>query len=116
MGGYCAFYYGGAINSRIIAFSPRNSAHPCIGHPKFSQLRFTHLEVKEVARSRHTPLVIMDPNVPEDLKFYTECIEPAYPGTKVVEVHFGGHRVAEALKESGQLSQFIYNYIEGGVL
>lgn len=114
LGGYCALYYGGVINAKILAFSPRNSAHPVIAKGPFSKIKFKHNEIKELPLSCFNPVVLLDPYQDKDLVFYNSCVRPAYPDANVVEVPFGGHRLAEALKEAGCLSSFVCGYVRDG--
>lgn len=44
LGGYAALYYGSSINTKVIAASPKNSAHPFLRgkRTRFEDLEFVH--------------------------------------------------------------------------
>jgi hypothetical protein len=116
IGGYCALYYGGSVNARIIALAPLNSAHPLIGSKRFSHLRWKHRELVAVARGTQEPVVVFDPQLPPDKKFFDELISPAYPNAHVVQLPFAGHTIALALHNSGELKPFLTSIIENGTV
>lgn len=111
VGGYCAIYYGGCINARAIAFSPRNSAHPSVGDRKFSNVNFRHSDIRNTTISTHSPIVIYDPVQDLDRDFVRNYILPAYPCTRLVSMPYAGHLIAEALLELGLLKDFVLRII-----
>jgi hypothetical protein len=116
LGGYCAVYFAGSIGAKAIAISPRNSAHPSIHNPLFSELEFTHSDIIENPKSSISPTVIYDPFQSLDLAFIKDYIIPAYPDTELVTIPYAGHLIAEALLEIGQLKELALSIIEKGVV
>lgn len=116
LGGYCAIYYAGCIGAKAIAISPRNSAHPSIRNPIFSELIFTHQDIIQNPISFFPPTVIYDPFQSVDLSFLYDQILPAYPNTQLIEIPYAGHLIAEALLEIGALKDFTLSIIEGGIV
>lgn len=110
LGGYGAVYYGGSIDARIVAFSPRNSAHPIT---QLSKQKFTHKYIVDNPVSSHTPIIIIDPFEETDFKFLTEGIAPAYKKIQFVNVDNAGHSSFGAVHRSGKLKEFLLNAFSG---
>lgn len=111
LGGYCAIYYAGCINAKAIAISPLNSAHPSISSKRFSELVFSHSDIKDNPKSSYDPIVIYDPLQKVDKDFIELNIISAYPKLNLVELPYAGHLVAEALLETGQLNSLFLSLI-----
>lgn len=116
LGGYCAVYYAGCIGARAIAISPRNSAHPSISNPIFSELSFTHCDIDQTPLSFISPIIIFDPFQEVDLAFIYNYILPAYPNAELHEVPYAGHLIAEALLEIGEIKNIALSIIEYGLV
>lgn len=111
LGGYCAIYYGGCVNAKAIALSPRNSAHHSIRANAFAHIEFSHLNIVDTPRSSYPPLIIYDPKQEIDSRFLHDYILPAYEFARLVEMPFAGHLIAEALLEVGLLKDYILSII-----
>lgn len=112
LGAYAALYYGGAIDARIIASAPKNSAHPLMRKRKFEHVDFSHRELKDVPKSQNEPIVLFDPHREEESAFIEHWVKPAYPQAHYLEHPFAGHTVLNTMQHSGVLKEFITNYLE----
>lgn len=111
LGGYCAIYYGGCINAKAIALSPRNSAHPSIADKQFSSLTFTHTDIINTPLSKETPIIVFDPTQKIDKDFIESYIFPAYPDSILIKLPYASHLVAEALSEVKLLKKLLLGII-----
>lgn len=111
LGGYCAIYYGGCINAKAIALSPRNSAHPSIADKQFSNLIFTHTDIINTPLSKKAPIIVFDPTQKIDKKFIESHILPAHPDSTLVKLPYASHLVAEALSEVKLLKKLLLGII-----
>ncbi|MGP9583384.1 hypothetical protein [Brachybacterium sp. AOP35-5H-19] len=116
LGAYCAIYYGGCVDAKILASAPRNSAHPVIAHPKYKDLIYKHADIPKVPCSSKNPVIFVDPTMAVDMNFIHTMIEPVYPQLKTVEVEYAGHAVLHAIRELGILKRFIVSIIEDDVV
>lgn len=110
LGAYAAIYYAAHIDARIVAFSPRNSAHPVTG---LVEQKFTHSDIADNPVSSHTPIVILDPFENTDFKFLTKAVAPAYKKIQFVHVDNAGHSSFGAVMRSGELKRFLLNIFTG---
>ncbi|MFD1912407.1 hypothetical protein [Halodurantibacterium flavum] len=115
LGGYCAVYYGGIINARIIASAPLNSAHPSIKARNFRGFKFNHIDIIDAPKSSYSPIILFDPHRQVDKMFIDRCIRPAYPDGQYCEFPFAGHTVLETMRNCGVLKEFISSILETGV-
>lgn len=112
LGGYAAFFYGGALDARIIAAAPVFPAWLDRHAGRRINLTIKHPELVDMPRSSKPPFVIYDPLRNLDKTFVDDAIQPAYPDTlRKEEYPLGGHTVLETLKRTGQLS-FVTKLIE----
>lgn len=107
LGGYCAIYYGGVINARIISASPRNSAHPLLRKNHFPELVYKHAEIAQVPRSSKAPFIFVDRHIGADAKFYDHCIRPVYPDAHEIVLPHAGHGAFNLLMEAKLLKQLV---------
>lgn len=105
LGGYAAFYYGGALDARIIAAAPVFPVWLDRFNGKQINLEIKRHELADVPRSSKAPFVLYDPLRNLDKIFVDHAICPAYPHTLRAEKYpLGGHTVLETLKRTGQFS------------
>lgn len=116
LGAYCAIYYGGIINSRIIASAPRNSAHPSVSEKSLSDVIFQHPALNCVPRSVAAPIVLFDPFHSQDVKFIDTWFRPTYPDAILKEFPFAGHSIIEAMFKSKVLKTFILSIWEKDII
>lgn len=114
LGAYAALYYGGAVNAKIIAAAPKNSAHPSMRKRRFSDVAFEHAEIRDNPVSEIPPLLLYDPNREEETGFIESVVSPAYPDAIHYQMPFAGHTVLATMRESGVLKDFITTYIQTG--
>lgn len=105
LGGYASVYFGGAIDAKILAFSPFNSAHPFISKTESELWR--HKEIFHNPISDIRPTVVIDPLQKKDLLFYDRVISPAYPDVELVTFPGGGHNLVKYMNGQGLLKEFI---------
>ena len=121
-GGYAALYFGGIINARILAASPRNSQHPINqglknwNHPENKEsAQFYHAaQLKDVPRSKHSPTVIYDFLASKDHRFVRDWAMPAYDDLIAINVPNSGHRTLDRLKELKTLSTMVRSFVNDG--
>lgn len=106
LGGYCAFYFGGTVDARIVAAAPMLPAWPPLER-KNDQIPVRHVFMSEAPRSTKTPIIVYDPMVKHDQMMLDHMIRPAYPELRLVPIEFGGHEVLETLKRAGLLSHLV---------
>lgn len=106
LGGYCAFYFGGVLDARIVTAAPMLPAWPPLGRLG-DQMQLQHVPLADVPRSSLAPIIIYDPIVAHDQMMIDQMIMPTYPDVRLVPVEFGGHEVLETLKRAGLLSPVI---------
>ncbi|HHC7360603.1 TPA: hypothetical protein ACN30T_004024 [Vibrio parahaemolyticus] len=113
LGGYAALYYSDVLNAKAIAFSPRCSADPLYPNSERFGVVFKHQIMSEKTRySQVSPVVIVDPTVPEDKKFLDNRILPLYPqDINLVKLVGGTHHTARAMLSQGLLKKFVLNII-----
>lgn len=112
LGAYAALYYGGAVNAKIIASAPKNSAHRFMRKRKYSHIKFKHDDLEDAPLSNVSPLVLFDPFREEETNFIENWVKPAYPGAYLMRFPFAGHTVLNTMQQSGGLKDFIKSYIE----
>ncbi|KAA0017497.1 hypothetical protein F0A16_13165 [Salinicola corii] len=110
VGAYAAIYFGGGINARIVAFSPRNSFHPIFN---WQSKKFKHCYLRDTVCSSITPTIIYDPFEKTDHRYVTECIMPAYRKLNVVTLDNCGHTTSLALSQAGLLKGFVLKAFQG---
>lgn len=110
VGAYASLYFGGGINARIVAFSPRNSFHPIF---KWQSKKFKHRYLRDTTRSSITPTIIYDPFEKTDHRYVTECIMPAYRQLNIVTLDNCGHKTSLALSKAGLLKNFVLKAFQG---
>ncbi|MBW7057324.1 hypothetical protein KY389_11570 [Paracoccus bogoriensis] len=121
-GGYAALYFGGAVDARILAASPRNTYHPIRTNawawedgeqPESSDGRFRHrARLKDLPRSSHAPTILYDPRDGRDSALVKRWALPAYPDAKLMHVPNSGHRSLDYLSRIGSLSYFVRSFVE----
>lgn len=112
LGAYAAFYYGGAIDARIIGGAPMFPAWPAFANRAYADLAITHGALTDGPRASRPPVVIFDPLQARDLKMVRDMLEPAYPDLRRVEYRGAGHTVLITLQQSGQLHRLIHTLIQ----
>lgn len=112
LGGYCALYYGGAIDARILAAAPMLPAWRPLKIRRYDGLGITHRDLCEVPRSSAAPVVIYDPERPPDRLLVDQMVMPAYPRARLVPVPFAGHTILMTLAEMRCLKPVILGVIE----
>lgn len=113
IGGYAALYFGGTINARILAASPRNSSHPILSGNLDNTDNFNHIKyLSEVPASSHSPYILYDTRQAKDHRMVENWVLPAYPTAKIIDIPNSGHRSLEKLKKSGTLSTMIKSFVE----
>lgn len=105
LGGYCALYYGGAIDCKIIAASPKNSAHPSFKLKKYDSLHFNH-DFK-MPESKSKAFIIYDPKRGSDRSFIDELVRPVFKNAEYLDLPFAGHAVLHYIKDVGKLKSLI---------
>ncbi|SIS98576.1 hypothetical protein [Paracoccus saliphilus] len=116
-GAYAALYFGGQLNAKIIGFSPRLPVHPYLsGNSEKSINELEHvLDLKDVPKSEHKPIIIYDPMDKIDAKFADHWVHPGYPDAHVYLAPMAGHGVISRLKETGNLKNTIKAMFEGHI-
>lgn len=112
LGAYAALYYGGAIDAKIIASAPKNSAHRFMRKKKYAHIKFKHEDLEDTPLSAANPLVLYDPFREEETKFIEQWVKPAYPNAYLMKFPFAGHTILNTMQQSGVLKHFIKSYIE----
>lgn len=112
LGGYCALYYGGAIDARILAAAPMLPAWKPLKIRRYADLAVTHLPLSEAPRARRAPVVIFDPERAPDQFLVTHMVQPAYPQARLVRIPFAGHTVLMTLAELRCLKPLIKGIVE----
>ncbi|MGP9692333.1 hypothetical protein ACT3S4_10980 [Psychrobacter sp. AOP30-A2-5] len=111
LGGYCALYFGGCINATIIAASPRNSAHPSINDPQFSNLSFVHKCFSELPLTKKPVYIVFDSNIPVDQKFIYEQVMKLYSQPNLLALPDASHAVLTTMLSSGVLQLYMSSII-----
>ncbi|TQS72982.1 hypothetical protein ERN12_04190 [Rhodobacteraceae bacterium] len=114
-GAYAALYFGGKLNAKIIAFSPRHPVHPYLsGETQKSFDDLNHiLDLKDAPLSKHKPIIVFDPFDKIDANFTNKWALPAYPDAHVYFAPNAGHGVVRRMKENGTLKPTITKMFEG---
>lgn len=114
-GGYAALYFGGALDARIMAFSPRNDIHPLISvSEKLTREKFRHRPaLDEVPKSRHRPVCLFDPHQSKDSRLVHQWAAVAYPDALLHPVFGTGHNTIGALQRRGVLSPMAKAFFNG---
>lgn len=107
LGGYCALHYGGILDARIVAASPRNSAHPVTRKKLPNGPVFRHGELSAGPRSSKAPFVFLDRHIGADAEFYDHCIRPAYPDAQPIVLPHAGHGAFMVLMEANVLKKLV---------
>ncbi|CAM3316293.1 hypothetical protein PANO111632_13940 [Paracoccus nototheniae] len=117
LGAWCAFYYGGPINARIIAFSPLNPGHPDYKTNGFAVplLDYAHGDLRSAAISTHCPILAIDPYRQGDVDFTEQFIAPAYQNVIRYEVPYAGHNILDRMRRAGTLKSFVTDALAGQV-
>lgn len=113
LGGYCAIYYGGAINAHILAMSPRIPAHPFIDKlmdQRFKNRGFKHEELENMEKTAGRVCVFYDQNNYIDNHYVDFFLRPVYPVAEYHHVQNSGHYTARALLVSGELKTVALNF------
>lgn len=110
LGGYCALYYGGVINSSIIAAAPKNSADPFFSKKNYWG-NFLHKSLNLIPKTSSSVLVIYDPYREEESRYIDEVVKGIYPSLNEFRLNFSGHKVLNTMRDLGILTEFIKNYI-----
>lgn len=121
-GGYAALYFGGAVNARILAASPRNTYHPIRTNawkweeedkPTDPDGKFTHsARLKDLPRSSHAPTILYDPRDGRDSALVNRWALSAYPDAKLIHLPNSGHKSLDYLSKIGSLSYFLRSFVE----
>ena len=113
LGGYAALYYGGSINARILAASPRMPGHPLVQNEAASIEDFAHhVNLSAVPLSIHTPYVVYDNRQNQDHKLVQRWLKPAYPSVKSLIVPRSGHKSLQRLLDYGTLSRMLRMFVD----
>lgn len=112
LGAYAALYYGGCINSRIIAAAPMFPAWRPMKNRVYADLPIAHKELWEVPKSDHVPVVIFDPKSERDAFIIREMVDKAYPVSRKILVPYSGHTVLVTLSQLGSISKLISGLVE----
>lgn len=116
LGAYCAFYFGSAISSDIIAAAPRLSNHPDFLSGSASSVPFHHdRRLEGPADTSRSATIIFDPLVVKDSRFIFRYVEPAYPTANLSMLPGAGHMVLRAMEKSGVLSRVMPRMISGAI-
>lgn len=107
LGGYCALYYGGAINATIIAASPRNSAHPLIDDNAWREQEFKHESIGSASLTTNPVYIIYDSNIRIDTNFISKVFLPYYPDANVLALPGASHNVLKCMLGSNVLTLYI---------
>ncbi|MDB6453508.1 hypothetical protein [Falsirhodobacter sp. 20TX0035] len=115
VGGYAAIYFGSAIASQIIAFSPRHDGHPTLGRGAAGG-EWTHAEaLTDLAKHEGTATVVFDPADAAAQTLVAQWLQPAYPQAQSQPLFLAGTDTARALDEAGQLVPFLEKSLNGYV-
>ncbi|RDW12787.1 hypothetical protein [Paracoccus thiocyanatus] len=106
LGAYAALYYGGSIDARIIAAAPMLPAWPPLNRVK-DAIPLRHQPLQDAPRSRHAPVLLYDPMVPDDKTMVESMVLPRYPDARAITVEFAGHTILQMLARSGLISQIL---------
>src|SRR5699024_955617 len=113
LGAYQTLYYSSLLNCRILAMAPRLSIHPTYGRRKIIP-KFKMLQNEEMPKNNTIkPIIVYDPKNALDNKYIMEGILPYFPNTQLIELPYAGHSIAPYLKDTGQLKDFVYKFING---
>lgn len=112
LGGYCALYYGGAIDARILAAAPMLPAWRPLKLRRYADLPMTHGELSDMPRASRPPVVIFDPERGPDQFLVDHMVLPAYPKARLVRIPFAGHTVLMTLSELRCLKPLIKGIVE----
>ncbi|CAM3187162.1 hypothetical protein SAMN04488021_12026 [Paracoccus aminovorans] len=112
LGGYCALYYGGVIDARILAAAPMLPAWKPLRIRRYADLEIRHLELAQAPRSSRSPVVLFDPERRQDHFLVNRMVRPAYPDVRLVRIPFAGHTVLLTLAEMRCLKPLIRGIIE----
>lgn len=113
LGGYCAIYYGGAINANILAMSPRIPAHPVINKlmgERFRNSGFYHQDLKKQTKSSKNVSIFYDKNNYIDNYFVEFFLKVSYPRAHYQHIQYAGHYTARALLLSNELKKVAINF------
>lgn len=121
VGAYAALYYGGSIDARILAASPRNTNHPLItakrgpAGGRAGTFPFLHSPtLSSVPRSSVAPVIVCDRMYASDMLMIERWALEAYPDARLIYVPNAGYRTLERLKKAGTLSYLLRQFVSGG--
>ena len=111
-GGYAALYYGGLINARILAASPRNSLHPIHAKNGVVSPEFVHQpSLSDLPLAAHNPIIVYDSVETRDERTVQNWVLPSYPDANVIRVWNAGHMALQKLKKAGSLSRLVGDFM-----
>ncbi|WP_249869255.1 CapA family protein [Oceanobacillus saliphilus] len=113
LGGYCAIYYGGAVDANILALSPRIPAHPVINDlmgKRFKNNGFYHAEINDIKTTSNKVCIFYDKSNYIDNYFINIFLKVAYPQAYYYHVENAGHYTARALLLSDELKNVALNF------
>jgi hypothetical protein len=112
LGGYCALYYGGAIDARVLAAPPMLPDWRPLNILFYADLPMTHAELWDLPHASRPLVVMFDPERPPDQFLVTHMVLPTYPQARLVRIPFGGHAVLLALAKLGCFKPMMMGIIE----
>lgn len=116
LGGYAAIYFSGALDSRVLAFSPRLLPHDYMRgyrvHVEGVPIRHPNITDIALSPKRHT--VIFDPLNGPDKRFVALFCKPEATDWKFVPLRATGHKTAAVLAEAGKLSGVVRGFLDTG--
>lgn len=118
VGGYCALYFAGAVNGKVIAAAPRNPAHPELINRFSSEFGsntviYRHINMRYNPRTNKSIYIIYDPFVEVDVFYITELVKPIYPNVNLIESKHAGHQVLYHLNITNQLASLVEAIVYG---
>lgn len=69
LGGYSSIYYGGIIDATIIAGAPMLSLISKRNHPRYRDIQYKHIPIKDTKKTSEPVFIIYDPLVGGDINF-----------------------------------------------
>ena len=111
LGGYASIYFGGVIDATIVAGAPMLSLISKKNHPRYSDVEYKHIPIKDTKKTSKPVFIIYDPSVEGDIHFIKANILTAYPLACFLPVMGGTHLVIKTLIEKGLLKDTIRNLV-----
>lgn len=128
LGGYCAFYFAGAVNGTVISAAPLNPVDPILisKYSKESEFKdddfkivrkieaglFKHYGLDNNAKTSKKCYVFIDPMSDRDMYYLHNVILKAYPNVIIKECPFAGHTVLYHLNKTSQLNNIIMSIVK----